>query len=122
MLHFSLFVYVSSTMCSVVIAIKSDGIKASSGVNKMAEASKSNVPQLSKWHLAIALGIGTPIALGVAYWYIKKNRDSKKSNTFSEDIYTNSVEDAKQGRNNQSSSNQNEKSFVPQVCVLKLKF
>ncbi|GIY50605.1 mitochondrial import receptor subunit TOM70 [Caerostris darwini] len=54
----------------------------------MAATSKSNAPQLSKWHLAIILGIGTPAALGLAYWYYKK-KQYKKSDNCCEDICEN---------------------------------
>lgn len=70
--------------------------------------------QLSKWHLAIALGIGTPIAIGIAYWYFKKKRNSKLSNCYSEDIYNYSAQNAENEMNSKSSKT--EKSFVPQVC------
>lgn len=92
------------------------GIKTICNVNKMAPADNSNVPKFSKWHLAIAVGIGTPVALGLAYWYFKKSKDSKKSNTFSEDIYDYSAQNAQNELQNKSSFKA-EKSFVSQVCI-----
>lgn len=85
-------------------------------VNKMAPTSESNVPQLSKWHLAIALGVGTPIALGLAYWYFKKNKDNKKSSDFSEDIYDYASQNAKNELNSKTSKKA-ESSFTLQVCL-----
>ncbi|GBL86209.1 Mitochondrial import receptor subunit TOM70 [Araneus ventricosus] len=55
----------------------------------MAATSKSNAPQLSKWQLAIILGIGTTASLGFAYWYYKK-KHSKKFDKNCEDVYENS--------------------------------
>ncbi|GFR07346.1 mitochondrial import receptor subunit TOM70 [Trichonephila clavata] len=54
----------------------------------MAATSKGNAPQFSKWHLAVILGVGTPVALGIAYWYYKK-KNSKNSKKLCDDVYEN---------------------------------
>ncbi|XP_055939690.1 mitochondrial import receptor subunit TOM70-like [Argiope bruennichi] len=55
----------------------------------MAATSKSNAPQLSKWQLAVILGIGTTATLGLAYLYYRK-KQTKTSDKKCEDVYENS--------------------------------
>lgn len=65
----------------------------------MDSSSKSNGPQLSKWHLAIALGIGTPVALGLAYWYIKNRRDKKTQQPSDEEAAPQTVQNSQKSKN-----------------------
>lgn len=81
----------------------------------MAAASDNNAPKFSKWHLAIILGIGTPVALGAAYWYYKK-RNPKKSDTSCQDVYENTETNIKSlGLANKIKSSKNETSNAKEV-------
>ncbi|KFM58121.1 Mitochondrial import receptor subunit TOM70, partial [Stegodyphus mimosarum] len=87
----------------------------------MAPTTESNVPRLSKWHLAIILGVGTPLAVGLAYWYIKRNKDSKKVDTPSEDIYENSIQSEKKTELSKSNFGKSDKSSIPETPYEKAK-
>ncbi|XP_015917622.1 mitochondrial import receptor subunit TOM70 [Parasteatoda tepidariorum] len=89
----------------------------------MAAANKSNVPQLSKWQLALLIGVGTPVAFGIAYWYLKKRKNQEGSDLSCEDIYeqNNDTNTRKPNLFNKSNSVKKDNPKVPETPYEKAK-